>query len=44
MEVKRIMSEGGLIPNNVTLLLLVEEMIRNPAKNYLIDGFPRTVA
>lgn len=38
---KRIMNEGGLIPYQLTVQVLVNALIANPSKNYLIDGFPR---
>jgi len=38
---KRIMAEGGLIPYQLTVQVLVNALIANPSKNYLIDGFPR---
>jgi adenylate kinase family enzyme len=38
---KRIMNEGGLIPYQLTVQVLINSLIANPSKNYLIDGFPR---
>lgn len=38
---QRIMSEGGLIPYQLTVQILINAMIANPSKSYLIDGFPR---
>lgn len=38
---KRIMNEGGLIPYQLTVQVLINALIANPSKNYLIDGFPR---
>jgi adenylate kinase family enzyme len=38
---KRIMNEGGLVPYQLTVQVLVNALIAQPSKNYLIDGFPR---
>lgn len=40
---KRIMNEGGLIPYQLTVRVLVNALIAQPSKNYLIDGFPRAI-
>jgi len=37
------MNEGGLIPYQLTVQVLVNALIEQPSKNYLIDGFPRAV-
>jgi adenylate kinase family enzyme len=42
-EIKKIMGEGGLVPHELTVQVLVNALIANPAKNYLLDGFPRSV-
>lgn len=42
-EIKKIVAEGGLVPHELTVQVLVNALIANPSKNYLIDGFPRSV-
>lgn len=42
-KIKRIMAKGGLIDPDTSVKLLVDHLIANPARNYLIDGFPRSV-
>ena len=42
-RIKKIVSSGGIVPHETTVQLLLNAMIANPAKNYLIDGFPRAV-
>lgn len=42
-KIRKIMNEGGIVPYELTVSLLVNALIANPAKNYLIDGFPRAV-
>jgi adenylate kinase family enzyme len=37
------MNEGGLVPFELTVQILINGLIANPSKNYLIDGFPRAV-
>jgi adenylate kinase family enzyme len=37
------MNEGGLVPFELTVQILINSLIANPSKNYLIDGFPRAV-
>jgi len=37
------MNEGGLIPYQLTVQVLVNALIKEPSQNYLIDGFPRAV-
>jgi adenylate kinase family enzyme len=37
------MAEGGLVPFELTVQILINGLIANPSKNYLIDGFPRSV-
>ncbi len=44
-QVKEIMNSGALVPDEITIAMLREELGRNPnAKGFLFDGFPRTVA
>ncbi len=42
-QVKSIMSEGGLAPDDV-VIKLIEEKISQGAAGYVLDGFPRTPA
>lgn len=44
-KVKEIMNSGALVPDEITIAMLKEELQKNPqAKGFLFDGFPRTVA
>lgn len=44
-RVKEIMNSGALVPDEITIAMLKEELQKNPhAKGFLFDGFPRTVA
>lgn len=44
-RVKEIMNSGALVPDEITIAMLKEELDHNPnAKGFLFDGFPRTVA
>lgn len=44
-RVKEIMNSGSLVPDEITIAMLKEELNKNPhAKGFLFDGFPRTVA
>jgi UMP-CMP kinase len=36
------MQDGALVPTEVTIKILYQGMLKNPAKAYLIDGFPRS--
>ena len=43
-RVKEIMNSGALVPDEITIAMLQEEVNKNPgAKGFLFDGFPRTV-
>jgi len=43
-KVKEIMNSGALVPDEITISMLKEELDKNPhAKGFLFDGFPRTV-
>ncbi|MFM7853720.1 MAG: adenylate kinase [Flammeovirgaceae bacterium] len=43
-RVKEIMNSGTLVPDEITIAMLKEELDKNPnAKGFLFDGFPRTV-
>jgi adenylate kinase len=44
-RVKEIIDAGVLVPDEITIAMLKEELDKNPqAKGFLFDGFPRTVA
>jgi adenylate kinase len=44
-RVKEIMNSGALVPDEITIAMLKEELDKNPQANgFLFDGFPRTVA
>jgi adenylate kinase len=43
-RVKEIMNSGALVPDEITIAMLQEEVNKNPgASGFLFDGFPRTV-
>jgi adenylate kinase len=43
-RVKEIMNSGALVPDEITIAMLQEEVAKNPnAGGFLFDGFPRTV-
>ena len=43
-RVKEIMNSGALVPDEITIAMLQEEVAKNPlATGFLFDGFPRTV-
>lgn len=43
-RVKEIMNSGALVPDEITIAMLQEEVSKNPgASGFLFDGFPRTV-
>jgi len=42
-EIARIVGEGQLVPYQLTVQVLINALIANPSKNYLIDGFPRAL-
>jgi adenylate kinase len=43
-KVIEIMNSGALVPDEITIAMLKEELDKNPnAKGFLFDGFPRTV-
>lgn len=44
-KVNEIMNSGALVPDEITISMLKEELDSNPgASGFLFDGFPRTVA
>lgn len=43
-KVSALIAEGQLVPDEITIAMLEEEVDRNPqAKGFIFDGFPRTV-
>lgn len=43
-QVKQILADGLLVPDQVTIDMLEEQVQKNPqAKGFIFDGFPRTV-
>ncbi len=44
LEVKKIIADGFLVPDSITIRMLEEEIKNHPeAKGFIFDGFPRTV-
>lgn len=44
-QVSKLIADGELVPDSITIAMLEEEIDRNPqAKGFIFDGFPRTVA
>ncbi|MFC3197979.1 adenylate kinase [Parapedobacter deserti] len=44
-QVSRLIADGELVPDSITIAMLEEEIDKNPqAKGFIFDGFPRTVA
>ena len=44
-RVSELIAEGQLVPDEITIAMLEEEVDKNPqAKGFIFDGFPRTVA
>ena len=41
-RLKKTMADGGLVPTEQTVAILVSGMVSNPSPAYLIDGFPRS--
>jgi len=43
-QVSALIADGQLVPDQITIAMLEEEVDRNPdAKGFIFDGFPRTV-
>jgi len=42
-QIAKIVGEGGLVPFELTVQVLINSLIATPSKNYLIDGFPRAL-
>jgi len=42
-KIQKIVAQGGLVPIELTVQVLINALIATPSKNYLIDGFPRAV-
>ncbi|WP_219224419.1 adenylate kinase [Pedobacter antarcticus] len=44
-QVSALIADGQLVPDEITIAMLEEEVEKNPeAKGFIFDGFPRTVA
>lgn len=44
-RVSKLIADGELVPDSITIAMLEEEIDKNPqAKGFIFDGFPRTVA
>ena len=43
-QVSKLIADGELVPDSITIAMLEEEVDKNPsAKGFIFDGFPRTV-
>lgn len=44
-QVSKLIADGELVPDSITIAMLEEEIDKHPhAKGFIFDGFPRTVA
>ncbi|MCM1089062.1 MAG: adenylate kinase [Muribaculaceae bacterium] len=44
MEVKKYMDQGALVPDELTVKILLDRVAKEDCKNgYVLDGFPRTI-
>ena len=44
-RVSKLIADGELVPDSITIAMLEEEIVKNPdATGFIFDGFPRTVA
>ena len=44
-RVSKLIADGELVPDSITIAMLEEEVVKNPdATGFIFDGFPRTVA
>ncbi len=44
MEAKKYMDQGALVPDELTVKILLDRVAQNDCKNgYVLDGFPRTI-
>ncbi len=44
MEAKKYMDQGALVPDELTVKILLDRVAKNDCKNgYVLDGFPRTI-
>jgi len=43
IEIKEIMEKGELVPTELVLKMLKDEMLRLKSNKYLLDGFPRSL-
>lgn len=44
LEVKNILDQGKLVPDDVTVRMVEEEFQNLGGKSFILDGFPRTIA
>ena len=42
-EINNIMKKGDLVPDNVVIKMILEEITNNYGKNFIFDGFPRNL-
>src|SRR5690606_10303140 len=43
-QVSKLIADGELVPDSITIAMLEEEVDKNPSANgFIFDGFPRTV-
>ncbi len=42
-KAQQFMDSGALVPDNIIIDMMIEEIGRAPAGGYVLDGFPRTV-
>lgn len=44
-EVKKILAEGSLVPDSITIQMVKQRLQKSDTENgYILDGFPRTIA
>jgi adenylate kinase len=42
-KAQKFMDSGALVPDNVIIDMMIDEISKSPAGGYVLDGFPRTV-
>ena len=42
-EINNIMKKGDLVPDNVVIKMILDEITNNYGKNFIFDGFPRNL-
>ena len=42
-EINEIMKKGDLVPDNVVIKMILDEITNNNGKNFIFDGFPRNL-